>query len=183
MTLLITDDDGVNLMFDMLDATPELKGIELYISVEDCVGEGAKPLTQGDGDGLEAEDCVGEDVQQITVDDTAPFTQPSTVGRRTPQLHEIPTSVEDCGPSTRHEYVPYEVNPLPGVHDTMMLEVTADDEEENADYDNDSYFDDDDNDAYFDDDDDNETTDVHNDEVDDVVPSLKPKSSSFTTNT
>jgi hypothetical protein len=118
----------------------------------------------------------------MTVDDTAPFTQPSTVGRRTPQLHEIPTSVEDCGPSTRHEYVPYEVNPLPGVHDTMMLEVTADDEEENADYDNDSYFDDDDNDAYFDDDDD-ETTDVHNDEVDDVVPSLKPKSSSFTTNT
>uniref|UniRef100_A0A2N9HQ99 SWIM-type domain-containing protein n=1 Tax=Fagus sylvatica TaxID=28930 RepID=A0A2N9HQ99_FAGSY len=185
MTLLITDDDGVNLMFDMLDATPELKGIELYISVEDCVGEGAEPLTQGDGDGLEAEDCVGEDVQQMTVDDTAPFTQPSTVGRRTPQLHEIPTSVEDCGPSTRHEYVPYEVNPLPGVHDTMMLEVTADDEEENADYDNDSYFDDDDNDAYFDDDDDDddETTDVHNDEVDDVVPSLKPKSSSFTTNT
>ena len=28
MTLLITDDDGVNLMFDMLDATPELKGID-----------------------------------------------------------------------------------------------------------------------------------------------------------
>ena len=39
MTLLITDDDAVNLMFDMLDATPELKGIELYICVEDCVGE------------------------------------------------------------------------------------------------------------------------------------------------
>uniref|UniRef100_A0A2N9GCN4 MULE transposase domain-containing protein n=1 Tax=Fagus sylvatica TaxID=28930 RepID=A0A2N9GCN4_FAGSY len=114
MTLLITDDDGVNLMFDMLDATPELKGIELYISVEDCVGEGVDPLTQDDGDGLVAEDCV----------------------------------------------------------------------EENADYDNDSYFDDDDNDLYFDDDDDDdETTDVHNDEVDDVVPSLKPKSSSFTTNT
>uniref|UniRef100_A0A2N9IWN4 Zinc finger PMZ-type domain-containing protein n=1 Tax=Fagus sylvatica TaxID=28930 RepID=A0A2N9IWN4_FAGSY len=126
------------------------------------------------GDGLEAEDCVGEDVQQMTVDDTAPFTQPSTIGRCTPQLHEIPTSVEDCGPSTRHEYVPYEVNPLPGVHDTMMLEVTADDEEENADYDNDSYFDDDDNDAYFDDDDD-ETTDVHNDEVDDVVWDAKQK--------
>jgi hypothetical protein len=80
----------------------------------------------------------------------------------------------------------------------MMLECTADDEEENADYDNDSYFDDDDNELYFDDDDDDdddadaddddaddddETTDVHNDEVDDVVPSLKPKSSSFTTNT
>ena len=62
-----------------------------------------------------------------------------------------------------------------------MLEVITDDEEENADYNNDSYFDDDDNDVYFDDDDD-ETTDVHNDEVDDVVPSLKPKSSSFTTN-
>uniref|UniRef100_A0A2N9FPE8 SWIM-type domain-containing protein n=1 Tax=Fagus sylvatica TaxID=28930 RepID=A0A2N9FPE8_FAGSY len=186
MTLLITDDDGVNLMFDMLDATPELKGIELYISVEDCVGEGVEPLTQDDGDGLVAEDCVGEDVQQMTVHDTAPSTQPSTVGRCTPQLHEIRTSVEDCGPSTRHEYVPYEVNPLPGVHDTMMLECTADDEEENADYDNDSYFDDDDNDLYFDDDDDDDdddATDVHNDEVDDVVPSLKPKSSSFTTNT
>uniref|UniRef100_A0A2N9FH42 SWIM-type domain-containing protein n=1 Tax=Fagus sylvatica TaxID=28930 RepID=A0A2N9FH42_FAGSY len=200
MTLLITDDDGVNLMFDMLDATPELKGIELYISVEDCVGEGVEPLTQDDGDGLVAEDCVGEDVQQMTVHDTAPSTQPSTLGRCTPQLHEIRTSVEDCGPSTRHEYVPYEVNPLAGVHDTMMLECTADDEEENADYDNDSYFDDDDNELYFDDDDDydddddadaddddadddDETTDVHNDEVDDVVPSLKPKSSSFTTNT
>ena len=48
----------------------------------------------------------------------------------------------------------------------MMVEFTADDEEENTDYDNDAYFDDD------------ETTDVHNDEVDDVVPSLKPKSSS-----
>jgi hypothetical protein len=205
MTLLITDDDGVNLMFDMLDATPELKGIELYISVEDCVGEGVEPLTQDDGDGLVAEDCVGEDVQQMTVHDTAPSTQPSTLGRCTPQVHEIRTSVEDCGPSTRHEYVPYEVNPLAGVHDTMMLECTADDEEENADYDNDSYFDDDDNELYFDDDDDydddddddaddddaddddadddDETTDVHNDEVDDVVPSLKPKSSSFTTNT
>jgi hypothetical protein len=100
MTLLITDDDGVNLMFDMLDATPELKGIELYISVEDCVGEGVEPLTQDDGDGLVAEDCVGEDVQQMTVHDTAPSTQPSTLGRCTPQLHEIRTSVEDCGPST-----------------------------------------------------------------------------------
>ena len=49
MTLLIIDDDGINLMFDMLDATLELKGIELYISVEDCVGEGAEPLTQDDG--------------------------------------------------------------------------------------------------------------------------------------
>ena len=46
MTLLITDDDGVNLMFDMLDATPQLKGIELYISVEDCVGEGTEPLIE-----------------------------------------------------------------------------------------------------------------------------------------
>jgi hypothetical protein len=92
--------------------------------------------------------------------------------------------VEDFGPSTRHEYVPLEVNPLHGVHDIMMLEFTVDDEEENVDYDNDSYFDDDDNDAYFDDDDDDdETTDVHNDKLDDVVPSLKPKSSSFTTNT
>jgi hypothetical protein len=100
MTLLITDEDGVNLMFDMLDATHELKGIELYISVEDCVGEGVEPFTQDYGDGLEAEDCVGEDVEQMTVDDTAPFTQPSIVGGCTPQLHEIPTSVEDCGPST-----------------------------------------------------------------------------------
>jgi hypothetical protein len=173
MILLIIDHDGVNLMFDMLDATPELKGIELYISVEDCVGEGVEPLTQDYGDGLEAEDCVGEDVQQMTVDDTTPFTQPSTVGGCTPQLHEIPTSVEDCGPSTRHEYVPLEVNPLHGVHDMMMVKFTANDEEENTDYDNDAYFDDDDD----------ETTDVHNDEVDDVVPSLKPKSSSFTTNT
>ena len=73
--------------------------------------------------------------------------------------------MEDCGPSTRHEYVPLEVN-----HDMMMVEFTADDEEENTDYDNDAYFDDDDD-------------DVHNDEVDDVVPSLKPKSSSFTKNT
>jgi hypothetical protein len=97
MALLITDDDGVNLMFDMLDATPELKGIELYISVEDCVGESAKPLIEDYGDGLEAEDCVGEDVQQMTVDDTTRFTQPSTVERCTPQLHEILTSVEDCG--------------------------------------------------------------------------------------
>ena len=111
----------------------------------------------------------------MTVDDTAPFTQPSTVRGCTPQLHEIPTSVEDCGLSTRHEYVPLEVNPLHGVHDMMMLEFTTDDEEENTDYDNDAYFDDDD--------DDDETTDVHNDEVDDVIPSLKPKSSSFTINT
>jgi hypothetical protein len=63
---------------------PELKGIELYINVEDCVGEGAEPLTQDYSDGLEAEDCVGEDVQQMTVDDTAPFTQPYTVGGCTP---------------------------------------------------------------------------------------------------
>uniref|UniRef100_A0A2N9F9I0 CCHC-type domain-containing protein n=1 Tax=Fagus sylvatica TaxID=28930 RepID=A0A2N9F9I0_FAGSY len=145
--------------------------IKLYISVEDCVGEGVEPFTEDYGDGLEAKDCVGEDVQQMTLDDTARFTQPSTVGGCTPQLHEIPTSVEDCGPSTQHEYVPLEVNPLHGVHDMMMVEFTADDEEENTDYDNDAYFDDDDNDAYFDDDDD----DVHNDEVDDVVWDAKQK--------
>ena len=52
----------------------------------------------------------------------------------------------------------------------MIVEFTDDDEEENTDYDNDAYFDDDDD-------------DVHNEEVDDVVPSLKPKSSSFTKNT
>ena len=57
MTLLITDDDGVNLMFDMLDATPELKGIELYISVEDYVGKGSESLTKDYGDGLEVELC------------------------------------------------------------------------------------------------------------------------------
>ena len=106
----------------------------------------------------------------MTVDDTARFTQPSTIGGCTPQLHEILTSVEDCGPNTQHEYVSLEVNPKHGVHDMMMVEFTADDEEENIDYDNDAYFDDDDD-------------DVHNDEIDDVVPNLKPKSSSFTTNT
>ena len=42
--------------------------------------------------------------------------------------------MEDCGPSTRHEYVPLEANPLHGVHDMMMVEFTADDEEENTDY-------------------------------------------------
>ena len=50
-------------MFDMLDATPKLKDIELYISVEDFVGEGVEPLKEDYGDGLEAKDCVGEDVQ------------------------------------------------------------------------------------------------------------------------
>ena len=124
-----------------------------------CVGEGAEPLIEDYGNGLKAEDCVGEDVQQMTVDDTACFTQPSIVGGCTPQLHEIPTSVEDCGPSTRHEYVLLNVNPLLGVHDMMIVKFT--------DYDNDVYDDDDDDD------------DVQNDEVDDVVPSLKPKSSSF----
>jgi hypothetical protein len=52
--------------------------------VEDCVGEGAEPLIQDYDNGLEVKDCVGEDVQQMTVDDTAPFTQPSTVGGSTP---------------------------------------------------------------------------------------------------
>ena len=85
----------------------------------------------------------------MTVDDTARFTQPSTIGGCTLQLHEILTSVEDCGPNTQHEYVPLEVNPLHGVHDMMMLEFTTDDEEENTDYDNDAYFDDDDNDVYL----------------------------------
>uniref|UniRef100_A0A2N9HUL4 Zinc finger PMZ-type domain-containing protein n=1 Tax=Fagus sylvatica TaxID=28930 RepID=A0A2N9HUL4_FAGSY len=150
------------------DATPELKSIELYISVEDCVGEGVEPLTKDYGDGLETEDCVDEDVQQMTVDDTARFTQPSTVGGCTPQLHEILTSMEDCGPSTRHEYVPLGVNLLHGVDDMMMVEFTADDKEENTDYDNDAYFDDDDDDN--DDDDDDEV-----DEVDDVVWNAKQK--------
>jgi hypothetical protein len=131
-----------------------------------CVGEGAEPLTEDYDDGLKAEDCVGKDVQQMTVDDTARFTQPSTVGGCTPQLHEIPTSLEDFGPSTRHEYVLLEINLLHGVHNMMIVEFTDDDEEENTHYDNDVYDDD----------------VVHNDEVDDVVPSLKPKSSSFTKN-
>jgi DUF4097 and DUF4098 domain-containing protein YvlB len=102
----------------------------------------------------------------MTVDGIARFIQPSTVGGCTPQLHEIPTLVEDCGPSTRHEYVPLEANPLHGVQDMMMVEFNDEEEEENTDYD-----------------DDDDDDDVHNDEVDDVVPSLKPKSSSFTKNT
>ena len=48
----------------------------------------------------------------MTVNDTARFTQPSTVRGCKPQLYEIPTSVEDCGLSTRHEYVSLEVNPF-----------------------------------------------------------------------
>uniref|UniRef100_A0A2N9EX04 CCHC-type domain-containing protein n=1 Tax=Fagus sylvatica TaxID=28930 RepID=A0A2N9EX04_FAGSY len=111
------------------------EGIELYISVEDCVGEGAEPLTEDYGDGLEAEDYVGEDLQQMTMDDTAPLDM---------------------------SMFPLEVNPLHGVHDMMMVEFTANDEEENTDYDNDAYFDDDDD-------------DVHNDEVDDVVWDAKQK--------
>ena len=71
----------------------------------------------------------------MTVDDIARFTQPSTVGGCTSQLHKIPTSVEDCGPSTQHEYVPLEVNLLHGVHDMMMVEFTDDEKEENTDYD------------------------------------------------
>jgi superfamily II helicase len=124
-----------------------------------CVGEGAEPLIEDYGDGLKAEDCVGKNVQQMTVDDTACFTQPSIVGGCTPQLHEIPTLVEDCGPSTRHEYVLLEVNPLHGVHDMMIVEFTDDAEEENTDYDNDVYDDDD---------------DIHNDEVDDIASNPNP---------
>ena len=48
----------------------------------------------------------------MTVNDTARFTQPSTVRGCKPQLYEIPTSVEDCGLSTQHEYVSLEVNPF-----------------------------------------------------------------------
>ena len=132
--------------------------------MEDCVGEGAEPLTKYYGDGLEAKDCVGEDVQQMTVDGTSCFTQPSTVGECTPQLHEIPTLVEDCGPSTRHEYVPLEANTLHRVHNMMIVEFTDDNEEENTD-------------------DDDVDADVHNDKIDDVVLSLKPQCSSFTKNT
>ncbi len=83
--------------------------------------------------------------------------------------------MEDCGPNTRHEYVLFEVNPLHGVHDMMMVGFN-DDDEEDSDYDHDTYFDSDNSDV---DDDD----DVNNDEVDDVVPSLKPKSLSFTKST
>ncbi len=80
MTLLITGDDSVNLMFDMLAATSELKGIELYISVEDYVGEGVEPLIEDCGQGSQADDCVGEDVQHMTMDNYHGFTQPFTVG-------------------------------------------------------------------------------------------------------
>uniref|UniRef100_A0A2N9H0X3 Transposase MuDR plant domain-containing protein n=1 Tax=Fagus sylvatica TaxID=28930 RepID=A0A2N9H0X3_FAGSY len=96
MPMLINDDNAVNHMFDVLNETPQLKGVELYIII----------TPQLIGVGL----YNGEDVQHANLDgyggeelqeDYNVLTQPLT----TPYC-DIPTPLEERGgSSSRHEHL------------------------------------------------------------------------------
>ena len=90
MPMLINDDNAFNHMFDVLNETPQLKSVELYIII----------TPQLIGVGL----YNGEDVQHANLDgygseelqgDYNVLTQPLT----TPYC-DIPTPLEECGGSS-----------------------------------------------------------------------------------
>ena len=90
----------VKIMFDQINSTPQLKVVELYISVEsriEVVGEDVQQTTlEGGG---------GEEFQSLHTDSYPTLTPCTTVGGYTPPCQETPTPMEVCGSSYQQECI------------------------------------------------------------------------------
>ena len=96
----IKGDKHVKIFFDRINSMPQLKAVELYISVEPHTEVGSEVLQQKTLEG-----GGGEELQSLHTDDHPSLTPSTTVGGFTLSCHETPTPMEDCGSSYQHEYI------------------------------------------------------------------------------
>ena len=81
----------VKIMFDRINSTPQLKAVELYISVEPRIEVGGEDVQQ-----TTLEGGGGEEFQSLHVDNYPILTPCTTVGGYAPPCQETPTPMEIC---------------------------------------------------------------------------------------
>ena len=96
----IKRDKHIRIMFDRIDSTPQLKVVELYISVElrtELSGEDVQQtILEGGG---------GEELQSLHADGHPTLTLCTTIGGYTLPCHETPTPMDVCGSSYQQECI------------------------------------------------------------------------------
>ena len=88
----IKGDKHVKIMFDRINSTPQLKAVELYISVEPRIEVGSENVQQ-----TTLEGGGGKEFQSLHTDSYLILTPCTTVGGYTPPCQETPTPMEVCG--------------------------------------------------------------------------------------
>ena len=96
----IKEDKHVKIMFDRINPTPQLKAIELYISVEPHIEVGGEYVQQTilEGGG-------GEELQLLHADGHPTLTLCTTIGGYTLPCHETPTPMDVCRSSYQQECI------------------------------------------------------------------------------
>jgi hypothetical protein len=122
MPMLINDDNAVNHMFDVLNETPQLKGVELYIIItSQLIGVGlynGEDVQHANLDGYGGEELQG-DYNVLTQPLTAPYCDIPTPleergGSSSRHEHLSPTLMDECDPNCYEEHVPSIVIPVNG---------------------------------------------------------------------
>ena len=98
----IKGDKHVKIFFDRINSMPQLKAVELYISVEPHTEVGDEDVQQKTLEG-----GGGEELQSLHTDGHPSLTPCTIVGGYTLSCHETPTPIEVCGSrsSYQHEYI------------------------------------------------------------------------------
>ena len=97
----IKGDKHVKIIFDKINSMPQLKAIELYISVKPRTVVGGDDVQQTilEGDG-------GEELQSVHADGHPTLTRCTTIGGYILPCHKTPTPMEVCESSYQHKYIP-----------------------------------------------------------------------------
>ena len=120
--MLINDDNAINHMFDVLNETPQLKGVELYIIITpQLIGVGlynGEDVQHANLDGYGGEELQG-DYNVLTQPLTAPYYDIPTPleergGSSSRHEHLSPTLMDGYGPNRYEEHVPSIVIPVNG---------------------------------------------------------------------
>ena len=90
----------VKIMFDRINSTPQLKAVELYISVEPRIEVGGEDVQQ-----TTLEGGGGEEFQSLHTDSYLTLTSCITIGGYTPPCQETPTPMEVCKSSYQQECI------------------------------------------------------------------------------
>ena len=96
----IKRDKHVKIMFDRINSTPQLKAVELYISVEPRIKVGGEDVQQ-----TTLEGGGGEEFQSLHMDIYPTLTPCTTVGGYTPPYQETPTPMKVYRSSYQQECI------------------------------------------------------------------------------
>ena len=122
MPMLINDDNAINHMFDVLNEMPQLKGVQLYITImPQLIGVGLyndEDVQHANLDSYGGEELQG-DYNVLTQSLTAPYCDIPILleergGSSSRHQHLSLTLVDGCGPNRYEEYVPLIVIPVNG---------------------------------------------------------------------